>query len=98
MSREAAAKGNVNGLASRRLIVSGYQAGSQPLVEFRIMNAARLPITIDMTLPQARAARCLLDNAIQALEAGTRRDGAPDTPAGRVPAGEDASDAGPAQA
>lgn len=94
MSREAAAKGNVNGLSSRRMIVTGYQAGSQPLVELRIMNAARLPVTFDMTLSQARAARCLLDNAIQALEADTRRDGSADTPAGRVPTGEDMNDDG----
>lgn len=92
MSREAAAKGNVNGLASRRLIVKGYEAGSQQLVEFRVMVPMRQPVTIDLTLNQARAARCLLDNAILALEADARRDGSGATPAGRVPAGEGASD------
>lgn len=89
MKRDTAAKGQVDGLTHARLVVTGYRFGSQPLVELRTMVANRQPVMIDLSLRQAREAVRLIETAIQALEADTRRDETIPASDDRASSGED---------
>lgn len=66
-SRERAFKGAVAGKARRKAIVTGYLAGTEPLVEVRLLRDHRdQGKAIDLTFPQAREMVRLLLDAIEA--------------------------------
>lgn len=90
--RNALAKGAVNVLDKRRLIVTAYQEGTRSLVELRAREEAGRRVNVvpfcDLTVGQAKELRRLLDLAIAAAETIPSPDKASSRAAGRGPAVE----------
>jgi len=87
--RNALAKGAVNALDKRRLIVTAYQEGTRFLVELRAREEAGRRVNVvpfcDLTVGQAKELRRLLDLAIAAAETTPCPDKAYSQAAGRGP-------------
>lgn len=93
MRRERSFKAGLNGLARRKLTVSGYLFGSQPIVELRILDPEhKSDRHIDLSLPQARQTLRLLLDAIKAASDVARHDGTSLSSADRESGGETQAD------
>ena len=68
-------KGAVTGKARRKATVRCYLAGTEPLVEVRVVREGGQGAAIDMTLPQARQMIRLLLDAIEGAAELARADG-----------------------
>lgn len=93
MTRQRHFKAGLNVKATRKATVSAYTFGTEPLVEFRVLDPGhRKELDATMSLPQAREAVRLMQAAIDAAEAATRHDGPSSQAAGRGPAARDHAD------
>jgi hypothetical protein len=77
--RQIHAKGFVDGIENRRVLLTTYTFGNRELIELRarIMKRGRGEVDqfIDLNVKQARELRRQLDLAIAAAEAAARHDG-----------------------
>ena len=87
-------KGAVTGKAHRKATVRGYLAGTEPLVEVRVVREGGQGDAIDLTLRQSRQLLRLLLDAIEGADELARHDGMSSPAAGRGPAGRDHADVG----